>query len=174
MPSTQVQSQYPSMPQAQSYGMVDSPAIAREVATVQSQIIIAKRFPRDEQASLRRIEQVCSRPKLANSAMYAYSKGGSEVSGCSINLAVAVASAWGNIKSGFEETENEDDVSKVRAFAYDMESNFQYEMNFTVPHIRHTRNGDYTLTDPREIYEMVANQSARRVRACIPRSCHQM
>lgn len=38
---------------------------------------------------------------------------------------------------------------------------------FSVPHIRHTRKGDYPLTDPRDIYEAVANQAARRVRACI-------
>lgn len=30
-----------------------------------------------------------------------------------------------------------------------------------------TRKGDYPLTDPRDIYEAVANQAARRVRACI-------
>jgi hypothetical protein len=39
--------------------------------------------------------------------------------------------------------------------------------SFKVSHIRHTRKGDTILTDPRDIYEMVANQGARRVRACI-------
>jgi len=36
-----------------------------------------------------------------------------------------------------------------------------------VPHIRITKKGSYKLDDPRDIYEMVANQGARRLRACI-------
>jgi hypothetical protein len=38
---------------------------------------------------------------------------------------------------------------------------------FTVRHERHSRNGKTQLTDPRDIYEMTANQGARRLRACI-------
>ncbi len=38
---------------------------------------------------------------------------------------------------------------------------------FTVKHIRHTKKGDYKLEDPRDIYELVANDGARRQRACI-------
>ena len=40
------QKNYPEAPAVQS-GFGDDPAIAREVATVQGQILIAKRFPRD-------------------------------------------------------------------------------------------------------------------------------
>ena len=36
-----------------------------------------------------------------------------------------------------------------------------------MPHVRGTKNGNIPLTDPRDIYEMVANQGARRLRACI-------
>jgi hypothetical protein len=40
-------------------------------------------------------------------------------------------------------------------------------LTFTVPHIRQTKQGRTTLTDPRDVYELVANQGARRLRACI-------
>lgn len=156
-----------SAPSAPSYGFGESPAIAREVATVQSQIIIAKKFPRDEQVSVRKIEQACSREKLANNAIYSYAKGGTDVTGASVHLMRAVATAWGNIKYGFEETESDDSASTVRAYAYDMEANTQAERIFKVPHVRHTRQGDYPITDPREVYELIANQSARRERACL-------
>lgn len=36
-----------------------------------------------------------------------------------------------------------------------------------MPHIRQTRSGAKALTDPRDIYELVANQGARRLRSCI-------
>jgi hypothetical protein len=38
---------------------------------------------------------------------------------------------------------------------------------FTVKHERHTKQGKKALTDPRDIYELVANQGSRRLRACI-------
>jgi hypothetical protein len=39
---------------------------------------------------------------------------------------------------------------------------------FKVPHTRYSRDkGNTRLTDPRDIYEMIANQGARRLRACI-------
>ncbi len=53
------------------------------------------------------------------------------------------------------------------AYAWDLETNTRQEKIFSVPHIRSTKKGNVPLTDPRDIYEMVANQGARRLRACI-------
>ena len=148
-------------------GMEDSAAISREVAQVQGQMIIAKRFPRNEEQSLKKIEAACSRPTLARSAVYEYARGGSSITGPSIRLAEAVARAWGNIKSGLEEIESNDRETKVRAYAYDMETNDIAEMIFTVRHIRDTKKGSTVLTEQRDIYEAVANFGARRLRSCI-------
>ena len=148
-------------------GMEDSAAISREVAQVQGQMIIAKRFPRNEEQSLKKIEAACSRPTLARSAVYEYARGGSSITGPSIRLAEAVARAWGNIKSGLEEIESNDRETKVRAYAYDMETNDIAEMIFTVRHVRDTKKGSTVLTEQRDIYEAVANFGARRLRSCI-------
>ena len=153
-----------------SYGSTaqfDSPAIAREIATIQGQIVVAKKFPRDEQMVFKRLEKVCSRETLANTAMYEYSRGGTSIVGPSIRLAEALAKAYGNLKYGIEELENAGGESKVRAFAYDLEANTMAERIFTVKHIRDTRNGSKKLTEQRDIYELVANQGSRRLRACI-------
>jgi hypothetical protein len=48
-----------------------------------------------------------------------------------------------------------------------LETNTRQTKTFQVKHYRHTKKGGYGLTDPRDIYEMVANQGARRLRACI-------
>lgn len=140
---------------------------SRQTQEVQGQIIMAKKFPRDEVAASRRIMTACQRKKLAESAEYEYARGGSKVTGPSIRLAEALAQNWGNLDFGFVELEQRNGESQVMAYCWDLETNTRQTKIFAVPHIRHTKKGDFPLTDPRDIYEMVANQAARRVRACI-------
>ncbi len=139
----------------------------REVAEVQGAIAIAKRFPRDVVAATDRILQACTRPTLAESALYSYTRGGSEVTGPSIRLAEVLAQNWGNMQFGIRELEQRNGESTVEAFAWDCETNVRQTKVFQVPHERHTKSGVKRLTDPRDVYELVANQGARRLRACI-------
>jgi hypothetical protein len=92
-------------------------------------------------------------------------------------MAEALAQNWGNLQFGIRELEQRDGESTVEAFAWDLETNTRQCKVFQVQHIR--AKGEYVdgkktgrtintkLTDPRDIYEMVANNGARRVRACI-------
>ena len=139
----------------------------REVAEVQGAIAIAKRFPRDQVQAMDRILQACTRPSLAESALYSYSRGGTDVTGPSIRLAETLAQCWGNIHIGIRELEQRDGESTVEAFAWDAETNVRHVKVFQVRHERHTKSGVKHLTDPRDVYELVANQGARRLRACI-------
>lgn len=139
----------------------------RAIAEVQAAMMIARANPRDQIAAIDRIINSCSRPTLAECAVYQYSKGGSDVSGPSIRLAEAIAQQWGNIQFGIRELDQRNGESTVQAFAWDVETNTKREITFQVAHRRHTRSGGYALTDPREIYELVANQGSRRLRACI-------
>lgn len=139
----------------------------REASEVQAMMVIAKKFPRDQIAAMDKILQACARPTLAEGALYSYNKGGSDVTGPSIRLAEAMAQAWGNMTFGVRELEQRNGESTVEAFAWDIESNTRQVKVFQVPHLRHTRKGTYAITDPREVYELIANQGARRVRACI-------
>ena len=139
----------------------------RAIAEVQAAIMLAKRFPRDQVEATDRVLQSCCRPTLAESAVYSYTKGGQEVTGPSIRLAEAIAQCWGNLQFGIRELAQGGGKSTVEAFAWDVETNTRQVKVFEVPHVRHTRQGAKLLTDPRDIYEMVANQGARRLRACI-------
>lgn len=139
----------------------------RAIAEVQAAMVIARANPRDQIVAMDRILNACTRPTLADAAVYQYSKGGSDVSGPSIRLAEAMAQQWGNISFGIRELEQRGGESTVQAFAWDIETNVKREITFQVPHIRYTRNGAKRLEDPRDIYEMVANQGSRRLRACI-------
>lgn len=141
--------------------------MTRAAQEVQAAMVIAKKFPRDEDSAIARILKSCTRPTLAEAAVYEYEKGGQKITGPSVRLAEAVAQSWGNIDSGIIELEQKSGESQVMAYAWDLETNTRETKIFTVPHIRHTKRGSYSITDPREIYELIANNGARRRRACI-------
>lgn len=141
--------------------------LSRQAQEVQAAMIMAQRFPRDERVSADRILAACSRESLARDAMYEYPRGGETITGPSIRLAETLAQNWGRIDFGIIELEQRNGESQVMAYAWDLETNTRQTKIFTVPHMRQTKKGAYPLTDPRDIYEMVANQGARRLRACI-------
>lgn len=140
---------------------------SREDQEVQVAMVAAKRFPRDEVSAYNRILSDCQRQSLAEKAMYEFPRGGQVVTGPSIHLAKTLARCWGNIDSGFKVLEQGPKESTVMAYCWDLETNYRETKVFTVQHIRETKKGAYPLTDPRDIYEMIANQAARRERSCI-------
>lgn len=140
---------------------------SRATAEVQAAFVIAKKFPRNQMESYSAIIESCKRPFLAEQAMYAYPRGGTLVTGPSIRLAEVMAQAWGNIEFGIKEVSQSNGVSTVEAYAIDLQTNTRKPVTFHVKHERHTKKGITKLTDPRDIYELVANQGSRRLRACI-------
>lgn len=142
-------------------------AQTREMAEAVAAVQMAKMFPRDVVAARDRILNACTRPALAEGACYSYCRGGTDVTGPSIRLAEAIAQNWGNISFGIRELEQRNGESTCEAFAWDQETNTRQVKIFQVPHIRYTKGGAKRLTDPRDIYELIANNGARRLRACI-------
>lgn len=142
-------------------------AATKQAQEVQARMVVAKKFPRDEEAAMQRILKSCQRPTLAESAMYSYPRGGQEVTGPSIRLAECLAQNWGNIEFGYTELERKQGESTVEAFAWDLETNTRQSKVFTVQHKRDKKNGSQELTESRDIYELVANQASRRVRSCV-------
>jgi len=154
-------------------------AMARVQQEVQASIAIAKRFPRNRNDCRDAIVANCSRlsfcvdPKDGTyRAIYKYTRG-KQVVGESIFLAQEMALVWGNMTYGFRVLEQTRMESVVEAFAWDMETNVKATRVFTVRHVIGKTNPqtkqveDHLLTDARSIYETVANQAQRRVRACI-------
>lgn len=140
----------------------------KAIAEVQASMMLAMKNPRDQRIALDRIINACTRKGLAESAIYQYSRGGTDISGASIRLAEAIAQNWGNVQYGVREIEQRDGESTVQAYAWDMETNVRAECTFQVPHVRYTKKtGAVKLTDPRDIYELVANNGSRRLRRCI-------
>ena len=142
-------------------------ASSRAEHEVQASFVIAQKFPRNQFDCYSKIIEACKRPFLAEQAMYAYPRGGSLVTGPSIRLAEAIAQNWKHLDFGIEEISQSNGISVAKAYCRDLENNIYSSKTFYVKHERHSKKGVTKLTDPREIYELVANQGARRLRACI-------
>lgn len=147
---------------------------ARAIASVKAQVLMAKQFPRDPAYATSRILEECKRPTLAENATYSFPRGKETVTGPSIRLAEVMARNFGNMTFGYEVLERRQGQNRqnpgssvIRAYAWDLETNLLIDRQFEVKHFRATRNGGYVLTDDRDIYELEANMSARRIRACI-------
>lgn len=94
--------------------------VQRAIAEVQAKLMIAKSMPRDPVAAWEKVMKACSLPGMAEAAFYSYKRGGQEVTGPSIRLAEALASAWGNIDYGMRELSNKDGVTELEAYAWDL------------------------------------------------------
>lgn len=139
----------------------------RAVAEVQARMIIARSNPRDPIRCMDLILQDCTRPTLAEGAVYQYARGGTSISGPSIRLAESIARRWGNVASGIKEISRNAGYSECVAYAWDLETGFYDERQFQVRHWRDTKGGGYVLTDERDIYELTANLGQRRKRAVL-------
>jgi hypothetical protein len=146
----------------------------RAKSEIEAALTIAAARPRDEKRCMDEILISCQRPGVAESAEYEYAKGGTPITGATIKLLELVAQKWHNIDFGFRELarypgENgKPGESIVEAYAWDLETNTRRKAQFTVQHALGLKGGrTKVLTDPRDIYEMIANQAMRRVRTCL-------
>lgn len=141
----------------------------REIAEIQAKMILARNFPRDVDYCRAMIAAECQNKELAEMACYEFPRGDSVVRGASIRLVECVSRHWGNIVCGVKEIGSNANGSKatVKSFAWDLQTNFADEKVFDVEFVRSTKKGTYPITDPRDKYEFLANQAARRKRACI-------
>lgn len=140
---------------------------AREMAEMQAQVIMAMKNPRSRHQCVTELIEDCKRYSLAKEALFSYTRGGKAISDGSIKLALVMAQNWGNLDYGVRELERRDGASVAESFCWDLQKNVRQRRRFVVPHQMKANNAIKTLSDPRDIYELVANLGARRLRSCI-------
>lgn len=148
-------------------GVMAAATETAEIADIQAKMILAKRFPRDVDRAMQMVAFECQNKDLAEKAVYEFPRGDSVVRGASIRLVECVARHWGNVISGIKEIATDGKKSTVKAFCWDLETNFADEKIFDIAFVRNTKKGSYAVTDERDKYEMMANMAARRKRACM-------
>jgi len=139
------------------------------VAEIQSSIIIAKKFPRNEDKSYEKLMKACKRTSFAKIASYSFPRGGSTVSGPSINLAREAARVWENIEYGIIVIRDDEDERQIRAFAWDKETNSKVfaEDSFKKLVYRKAGGGQWVKPDERDLRELTNRRGAILVRNCI-------
>ena len=137
---------------------------SRAIEEVRAAILIAKSMPRDLAQVHEDVRNTCMRKSFAEKAFYSFPRAGKAVTGPSIRFAEELARIYGNLKYGIKEISQRDDETEYLAYCIDLQSNTCSEQSFTVKHERHTKAGVTKLTDPRDIYELGANNASRRLR----------
>lgn len=142
---------------------------------LQAAVVLAKQFPRDEEAASERILKACTRPAFAEAARYLYERDNTDVSGFSIVFAREAARLWSNVRYGFQITGDETERRKVMAWAWDLESNVRSfaEDVFVKKVPRKQRlpgGGSRTVMKPaneRELRELTAARASIMIRNAI-------
>jgi hypothetical protein len=140
---------------------------SRAIAESQGKLILAKRFPRDPEQAYAKAIQACRRKNLAERAFYKFPRGKETVEGPTIRFAEELARCWGNVDYGIKELSQMEGRSEMQAYAWDLETNTLSSQVFTSNHKREVKGTMQSLTSLRDIYEVNANNAARRLRARI-------
>ena len=168
----------PSQPPADPFGRmvaqaggINAGSVAieseRAIAEARGQIQVAQMFPRDVAAARAELMAECDCYEFAQVASYAVPRAGGTVTGPSIRLAEAVASAYGHMEWGHRELSRGDGKSEVEVFAWDKQKNNRRIRQITVDHYRDTKNGPVKLRDSKDIDDKIANVASKQMRGAI-------
>jgi hypothetical protein len=111
---------------------------ARTIASVLGSIEAARRWPRDEDAALRRFLSSCSRKGFAEKAFFRFRRGSEQLTGPTIDFALEALRCWGNTESGSTELVRRTHESEMLAYAVDLETNSARRTIFVNPHTNYT------------------------------------
>jgi len=142
-------------------------ASAGATSEIQGAIMVAMKFPRDEDVAYGTIIKACQRPTFQQKAVYSYPRGGTTISGPSVNLAREFARAWRNIRYGFLVVSETEDSCHVRGYAWDMETNTKIEQDASFKTLIYRKSKGWIKPDEREKRELINKHGAIAERNCL-------
>ena len=156
----------------ESTGLARSPIEVEVQRTIEAAVILARKFPRNEMRAYEKLMQACRRPSFAEEVTYAFPRGGTTIKGPSINVAREAVRCWGNMRYGWDVVASDEDSEKIRAWAWDMETNtyVQMEDEFRLLIYRKNKNGDggsWLKPDERDARELRNRRGATALRGCL-------
>ena len=139
----------------------------RAIAEAQGKLIIAKRFPRDINASHAELMAACKSKAFAAVAFYSKPQGGKFITGPSIRLAEQIAQVYENFDCGHRELSRDDKKSEVEVYAWDMQKNNYSRRQKTVMHVIDTKEGPRAMRDQSQIDSKINNIASKEMRGLI-------
>lgn len=133
-------------------------------AEIKAAIILARQFPRDEQAAWVRLQRSCKRPTFAEGANYKFRRGKGNVTGPSVKLAREMKRTWGNLHSGVRIVSVDDRMVHVKGWAWDLETNARTESEAKFRKLVQRKQPDgstqWVEPDERDLRELINRHGA--------------
>jgi len=134
---------------------------------IEGAIVVAQRFPRNEDAAYGRVMQSCERWTFASMARYSYPRGGQQIEGPSVSLAREVARCWGNIRYGADIVHDDESTRTVRGWAWDVQTNTKETQDSTFRKLIYRKRGGWQSPDERDLRELTNKHGAVCSRNCL-------
>jgi hypothetical protein len=152
--------------------LAPSAAMMEKQTEIQGAIIVARRFPRNEEAAFERLMRSSRRTSFAEEAEYSFPRGGATVTGPSVSLAREAARVWGNIRYGLEIVLDTSEERHIRGWAWDLETNTKVAAeDFFAKLIQRKQKGgggaQWVKPDERDLRELTFRRGAILVRNCL-------
>jgi hypothetical protein len=151
----------------QTFELVPTSGAAEKQYEIQSAIVIARRFPRNEDTAFQKLMKAAGRSSFAEDAAYSFPRGGAKVEGPSINLAREGARIWGNIRYGLEIIRDDEDSRQIRGWAWDLETNTKTTLEDDFKKLIYRKQGGWIKPDERDLRELTNRRGAILIRGCL-------
>lgn len=142
-------------------------AAAEKQFEIQSAIVLAKRFPRDEDLSFQKLMKACGRTTFAEDAEYSFPRGGQPVKGPSVFLAREAARVWTNIRYGLTITRDDQNSRQIQAWAWDLETNTKISAEDDFRKLIFRKGKGWIEPDERDLRELTNRRGAILIRNCV-------
>lgn len=134
---------------------------------LQSAMVLARRFPRDELGAFERAAKTAKRASFAERAEYSYQRAAKTVRGPSVYLARELARVWGNIQYGVDIVGMDEGAVHIRGWAFDLETNARVTAEAKFGRLIYRKKKGWVEPDERDLRELVNKQGALAVRNCL-------
>jgi hypothetical protein len=151
----------------QSFELAPTAGAAEKQFEIQSAIVIAKKFPRNEDGAFQKLMKAAGRTSFAEDAMYSFPRGDAKVEGPSINLGREAARVWTNIRYGLEIIRDDDGSRLIRGWAWDLETNTKVTAEDDFKKLIYRKKGGWIKPDERDMRELTNRRGAILIRGCL-------
>ncbi len=153
-------------------------AAAEQQHEIQGALVMAQRFPRDEDEAFSALLKSCRRPAFADGVEYSFPRGDKDITGPTVKLAREAMRIWGNMRSGLEILWDDPGCGtplapgqrRIRGWAWDLETNARAHFEDMFSKLIQRKRGDRTewvIPDERDLRELTFRRGAILVRNAI-------
>ncbi len=134
---------------------------------IQSAIVLAKKYPRDEDAAFQKLMKASGRTSFAEEAEYSFPRGGQQVRGPSVNLAREAARVWGNVRYGLTILRDDSESRQIQGWAWDIETNTKITAEDDFRKLIFRKGRGWIEPDERDLRELTNRRGAILIRNCL-------